>query len=252
MWLFRNFAKRYFPEKGSKGIAKAKRPYADFIGTTTHSLQRWLSGGAIPRGLELIKLRFLLEADGCRVLIHDQLRTKAPVLYKLAELLAFGAITASQAKEALGFANENGVFRLAHGGCFTTAARARKIEELYSQHEKEVREGWQELAKLVSKSVRKTLAGTPKEETIQSSISTPDSKLELNTDDSLAHVAYLILALLPFAEKVASDDFDKEARVQLRQMTGEVNAIPRLTDALIKLSGETARKHVVAKTNGGN
>lgn len=229
--FLRQFAERHWPKKGAKKAARAKDGLARFLGVNVSTVTRWLAEGSIPKGLELIKLRFFLQEAGFQVPALAELKRHS--LYALAELLALDAVHPKEVAKELGF-SEPSVFRLITGESSTTIARKKIINNLRQKFSSQVDKGYAEL---------KVLAGTSAE----TSSSHKSSDLKLDPDDQLAHTAYLILALLPFAEKIASEDFSKEARIQLRVATGEVNAIPRLTDALIKLSGETARKHVIAK-----
>lgn len=198
-----------------------------------------------PKGLPLIRLRIFLEILGYKVKEIKQLATK-PSVYHLAEMLAFGTLTPDAAVTILQYSCVQDVYRLVLRGMKSPIASRKKIlEGLWEEQKSQVEQRRRELQEvigvsplLLEREASIPIAFVPTKKK-------PTQAVSLGRNTELETLGHLVLAALPLAEKIASNDFSEEDRKKLRQITGG-DAVYRLSNAMNQLCGEKARNQIRA------
>jgi hypothetical protein len=235
--LLRKFAAAYWPLKRSKAAVQAKKPLATFLDKEPESIQRWLTNRAHPIGLQLIKLRIFLEAAGYVPPALKRLKDTKPAAYKLAELLAFDILVPEEGRRMFDLNQANRVFTIAQTGQFLISERVEQISTLYEKNRELVLERRAVLPLPAKVRVAREIPAAP--------LTSHISSLVLSGEKLLTVLAHQCHVILPFVELLASDDCTVKDRNEFRDMM-EVGNVLRLSDALNKLVGETARKQIIA------
>jgi lipid-A-disaccharide synthase-like uncharacterized protein len=242
---------RSLPPKASKGAGEAKKPLAQFADVTEHTVTTWVLHGTLPTGETLIRLRFFLETLGYQV---KELRDLPRLYYHFASLIAFSVMSLKDIGAALSLSDTKQVLRIAHGTSDTTIARKEIIQGLVETHNKALIEARASLRALVNPAREDRFVSAipasdakPREEGKRSSVrasSTPS----MTKDDRIQILAHIILAAVPIAEWLASNECSEDDRRVLREYAGSSDkSVFRLSNALTQLCGEKAREIFLAR-----
>ncbi len=226
------------PPPASKNVKQARQHLVDFCGVGMPAVSEWVLGRRLPVGDPLVKLRFFLELMGYEVAELKRLNRAA---YQLAEMIAFG-LSIQEAVAITGLAKTQSVHALALGKTGTMKDRETRIDREWNTRKEAIeskRNEWRERLG-VSTEQAEPVSKKPQPHVQTVSTSTHGSDLE-----TLGH---LILAMIPLAERVVSDDFSPAERRRLREMTFDTGVF-RLSNALEALCGETAREQVLSNSN---
>ena len=118
-------------EWGSKKTTEQCMPIAEFAGVGQPSIRRWHADRILPVGLELVKLRYFLEQQGYQVAELEALNSHVRILGKL---IVYGALDLQVAVDRLKFPDKSKMFRLLHGGCFTSPERSEVIATICQEN----------------------------------------------------------------------------------------------------------------------
>lgn len=202
------------------------RDIAKFVGVSgTKRIEAWAEGREKPKGWNLIRLRFFLHNMGFSVAPIRQLPSH---IRDLGELVIFDVISSSDVSDILEF-TEDSFRRLFLNRPNMTKARVSKAKALCLNLVCDLnlakKNRLASLTKKPSESMQKTLG----------------KSCDQNNADNIKTLSYMILAMLPLARRVDSDEFSAEDRRMLREMT-ERDGVFRLSNLLNRLCGEDARK----------
>jgi len=243
---FRECLKDYagtMPAPGTRHVNESRRPMADFCGVNIRTAERWLIAGNLPIGEPLIRLLFFLELVGYEVF---ELKRLERTIYRLGEMISYNVLSVQEVVGMLSYEKSSSAYRPILKGLSTTHQRSDKINTAWKSHKDEInsrREVWLSRLGKTSQTKHTSSATTPSSVRKQ----TGERHISLGRDPELETLGYLVLAALPLAEKIVSDEFTAEDRRNLRKMTGGDN-IFRLSNALNALCGETARKQVIGNS----
>lgn len=210
-------------------------PLLEFTGAPPQTVRRWVKGKCKPMGIFLVRLRYFLESRGYPL---ESLEKLAPEVRDYGMLIACGRVSVEEAVRSLGITSQPYLFRILRGDIKSSShVWAKKMREVVKGHGQTTGRG-------VSKSA---------EETVQAKVSLSKSGVKVTSDRQLILLALSkqISAMLPLAERVASDKFSVEDRRMLREMAGD-GVIFRLSNLLTKLCGERAREIVLANSQPAN
>ena len=232
------------PPKGSKTIGLVRRPLKDFCNVGDAALGIWMRDPGkkkMPIGEPLLKLRFFLELMGYEV---QELTELQPVIYRLASMIAFGAVTAADAQAYLGYTDHNAINRMVLGRGSALKDKLAKINELWDLHKDEVEQKRKSWSAAIGTGQYGLAAATVHRVEQPEPLSGGTRR-----NGELEMLGHLILAMLPLAERVASDSCSAQDRRDLRQMVGN-DGVFHLSTALNALCGEEARKQVLNSKGG--
>jgi hypothetical protein len=120
--------------KGSKGVAKAKRPLADFCGVGDQTVNRWLNA-EVPVGLPIIKLVCYLQLFGYKILEYTRIK---PARRRFAELVAFGLLTPEDAAALIGYSTASQLFSVLKGSEGASDIKDRAMWDAWMQRRAEL------------------------------------------------------------------------------------------------------------------
>lgn len=221
------------PPRASKNVTETRRPMKEFCGVDIRTVERWMFNGKLPVGEPLVRLRFFLEIMGYKV---AELKRMPEELYKLGEMIAYDAISIEAAMTAMGFVNMQSIYRLALGKSGTTKDRITTIHEMREACKNAI---------AAKRAEWNNKLGTNGQQ--EAPVAEKSHQLAFGRGSELEVTGYLILAMLPLAEKIVSDDFSADDRRNLREMTGG-DAVFRLSNVLEALCGEKARERVLSNS----
>lgn len=225
-------------KKGSKNVRQEKMPLAKFVGVSINTVARWAAGRNKPQGNQIISVWFFLEALGYTVEELDSIRKSRPEALYISELLGFRVFSAKQIREKLFYSHTNEIYRIARGDI--SSDRHEMIRTLYIGCQKEIE---QRKARLSTQSI--------KPENRETVATVESQKRKLTPSQELEMFAYLVLAMIPLAERLASDKFSPEDRRHLRKLADD-KGIFRLSTAINKLCGEKVREQIIETEKEGN
>src|SRR6185312_4720856 len=106
----KHFAARFreFWPPGKLGLAKARKPIADFCSVSEQTIKNWLSeDGTLPTGEFTIKAECFLDLNGYRIIEFERL---PKILRNIAELIGFGLLSGESAGERLGYSGAHSLY----------------------------------------------------------------------------------------------------------------------------------------------
>lgn len=237
------------PLPGTRHVNKDRLPLKDFTKVGERTVERWVLGPQVAKGVELLRIRFFLEANGYRVSELDELKSRQPLVYKLAEMIAYDVFSVEKAQADLGFKYPQELYRLSLRGGSTTHAREDMIAALYDKNRDQLiaeREKWQARLKkeCPSREAKKYVSdrlvpALPEYATTSRDNGKTGGRAEIGS------LARLIASALPLAEYLASGECTQEDRIELRRLVGG-DGVFRLSNALNKLCGEKAREAILS------
>lgn len=208
------------------------------LGVEAKAGRLWFVRHNLPKGLNLLKLRFFLEFFGYK---PQELENLPLVIYNFAQVVAFEIIDAENAAILVGFKEDQPTsdllrILLARGG--TTKAKAEKMKLIYEENRLKVQEKRDEWINAIGCKTAK-----PSEITVAQKATLEAKSLSLNKEMPQV-LANLILAAVPLAKALLSDDFSPEHRRQLRDLTKDnsTNGVFELSNLLNRLCSEKARE----------
>lgn len=207
---------------------------------TDTSGYNWFSRKIMPSGVNLIKLRFLLELMGYSV--RERI-SMSETQRELANQLAFGLLSLERVAEELGV-SENTVLRWGSGRANPEDEDSlQKVLNLHKEEAQKKLASWREQLQEVRNISIGSVDSILSQVEIVSKPTSNGSHRKHTTIETLAH---LILAAKPLAEEMLTDDFTSEDRDLLRQKTliARSSGVFDLSNSLNRLCGERARKEL--------
>ena len=116
--------------KGSRGVAKARKPLAEFCNVDSRTPDDWFNRNVMPIGGQWIKVAFFLEINGYRVreLVRvDQSRRN------FMELIGYDIISGAEATSALGYAHSASLYSMLRGEHEALQSKQDKMYEMWKQ-----------------------------------------------------------------------------------------------------------------------
>lgn len=223
----------------TKGNFPYRRRVAHVIGINPYALHVWLDKGKLPLGLNLLRLYLLLELNGYNIVETHRIH---PKIRELGNMLAVGALQIDIAAKTLGFASTDGVLRVVLGKTGTT--KMTEIEAILRHNE------WKSVAQNKLHEWRNEVLFTEEQpQRVTPKITGAVQKTLfscINHESALKIFAHQVLAMVPLAEWIASDEFTPDERRKLRELSsnGRSNNVFELSTALNRLCSETARKEM--------
>lgn len=124
-------------QKGSRGAAKAKKPMADFCGTTIDSVVRWFHGASLPVGTQFIKLMCFLDMNGYQVI---ELERMPKGQRGFLELIGFGFLSIEEAAEFLGYNSVSTLYQVLQGNHRPLEDKRNKMWSFWMEKKKELKQ----------------------------------------------------------------------------------------------------------------
>jgi hypothetical protein len=209
--------------KGKKERFKARQELLDFVGAPAETVQRWLSGKAVPLALRALKCTYFLQGKG---FLCKQLAELQPHVYLLGRLMALDRIGLEQACNSLGYTSQDALLAVLRGNSRPAKSSLVKWQELLRDQTDE--KFWQEIRG------EKVLGVVQEADYDQSSD-------PLRRQAALVVFNHQVLAMLPLAEYVFSDKFSDEERRRLREAIPD-DGLFVLSNALQALCSKKARE----------
>jgi hypothetical protein len=228
---------------------EARQKFSDFINRDYKSVTyKWFKGDNFPVGINLLKLRFGLEAYGYE---PAELRQLTPDVYKLAKLVAYELYTHDDIASFLGVTDQTVLHNLRGMGQFATD-KAEFIQLIVSENEQRLKDYEANLKRPQQIPTAKTLK-RPDPPVLPPSMQVPTSTAapvvevapgipaaKLTTDEIIAIFSHMVQTMRPLADFLLSDRCSAEDRDRLRQEAGRVGVFD-LKNKLVRLCGERAR-----------
>ncbi len=233
--------------QGTRNCNDAREGLREFLGVSVGTVRRYITKPESLKGLPLVKMRYFLSAMGYVV---AELEAMQDYARDLAEMIALDVIAIDFAYEVLGYKNVHGVFRLIHGKSLDIEhdpngrKRIERIRVLCQQKKEEVAR----LRHLWNGRWNIPVADTKVPNQAVGLINDGPSFAQKRSarearDNDMVIFAGLVRALLPIANRLASDDYSAEDRREARAQAGPNNVFS-LSNALNQLCSETAREQL--------
>jgi hypothetical protein len=162
----KHFADRFRTKwpHGKKGLAKARKPIADFCDVNESAVKDWLSYTENPRppvGETEVRLKCFLDLNGYRVIELERL---SRTVRNFAELIGFGLLSGKNAGELLGYKNPGNLYPVLrgdeeYGG--VSKEREAKMFDLWKEKKDELEQRKREAAKRYRVSFSRRIATKP-------------------------------------------------------------------------------------------
>lgn len=107
---------------------------AEFTQVVPGTVLTWVARRELPKGETQIRLLHYLDAGRFQL---DELKELPKPAYKLGQIIAFGLLTMDEARESLGYASQNDLFRLLRGSSLQ-ADRGQILTRLIANHEEQL------------------------------------------------------------------------------------------------------------------
>lgn len=222
-----------------------RKVIADFVGVSDGTARRWFRGLMLPVGEPLIRLRFYLEFLGYRV---DEIELLNKPIRDAARLFAFGVASLTEVMGLVGFSEDrNGASQLLAVFRGTRGISTRKLRdfesfvELYGERLAEKQRAIHKVVQTDSRHNNDHLQSPTTEVTPPIISRLPRIKRGKTPREALIEsLAGSIVALIPLAQSISSDEFTAEERAQVRELSGS-NGVFTLANLLYRLCGERTR-----------
>jgi hypothetical protein len=215
------------------------------LGINQETGREWFAKIKLPIGEHLLKLRCLLSTLGYGV---QELEILPPDVRVCAETLGFRVVSLDALVDSLK-RNRGTVLSILirnDGTSKEVRTAMRSMAAIAAGDLLRAKEHW---AKQLGR--RPEIASPAEVQPVrEDKTGIQENQISGDQEQDLSSLAHLILAALPIAERVLSDNFSVEARQKLRHLTptqrGRSNGVFDLYQALSGLCGERARNHHIS------
>lgn len=214
---------------------KRRNAISHLLGINQATGYEWFSNFRMPKGENLLRLRYFLELNGYQLLERQGM---PELIREFSEQIALGAMSLAEAAEYIGTTSDV-ILDVVMRRQGVSSQRETQVKELVELHQNKATERLREW-----QATMKSLGfAQPTTKTVAASL---PQLSQLNDGQVIETLAHLVLATRPLAERVLSDDFSADDRRRLRELTanGRSNAVFDLSNLLNRLCGERARKEI--------
>lgn len=220
------------PPKGSKGVAEAKKPLAEFCNVLVDTVTSWTSGRAQPIGLTKFQIMCFLQAMGYTI---TELGRKSALITGLIEILGYGVMTVEEVNGRLGYANESQLFSALRGDYNLSEDKEHTAWEIYKAHTETLADKKRARVKQLRGSVSAEVKVSRTAVSAPSKVRQPELSGLRPASDQVRLTAHLIQALQLQLE-LLTKRLDADGRRALRQLTDD--AMTKLQTQLTQLSAQ--------------
>jgi hypothetical protein len=228
----RKFNANYPP--GTKGLAEARQPLADFCGVTGHTISRWLSASGaeqtFPVGEAEIKAKCLLDLNGYRIIELERL---PKVIRNFAELIGYSVISPERGYQLLGYERVQQIYCVFRQIVGIAKDKETRMWEIWKEHRDELEKKKRE----VIKSCRcEFLLNNPASKPVQASLALASASKDI-LGNRRAAVLTILEGALQLLEGGLFDELSETELADLRK-SRQGGAILRLSAHLSALNSK--------------
>ncbi len=209
---------------------------------------RWITEGLKAKGVNLIRLRIMLELLGYEVLEWRGLPT---VLHYIAEDLSYEVQTLDQVRQGLGYKTTKDVLRLLLRGSGMYPDREAAAKQFVASIESDVvqaRMAFHTRMELAHPEIAELLVPMSKPRD-QEQILVPNA-VHLSNQELMGVFAAQLNAMLPLARYFSGDSVTAEERTELRKLAG-YEQVSEFSLVLRNLTSEKTREKLAESKKGG-
>ncbi len=240
----KHFSQRTGLDGSDRKEYAVRNAICELMGINPATGYQWFGKFIMPFGLNLLKLRLLLSLNGYEV--RERIATQDACL-KMADQIALGILKPEDAASLIGI-NAKSIMRISVGYAGTTSQVIEKINQVVDLHEPDA------TARLAAWKLEIRKLGLGKFQTKAKDISEqPPPQPLLNgktvgteAKECVRVLEHLIQAIKPLAASMLTEEFTKDDRKALRELTtdGRSNAVFEVSNLLNRLCSESALKEL--------